>query len=408
MSLRSRLHDARAISEPLSLQEIQQRVVDSDTLLLQYALGEERSFLWLVGPASIESFELPGRRRTEDLARRAHGLLARSHKTGVRQQARLAASALSDAILAPAARRLGKKRLLIVADGALQYVPFAALPVASEEGLRSPLLVQHEVVVLPSASVLARLRSDRVHRRPPRHSLAVIADPVFAREDPRLKVRTVPAVTLAAVRMGDPGIDPGTGLGIDRLAPLPWSRREAEAILGFVEPGEHLRALDFAASRDLVLSGRLAPYRILHFATHGLLNAGRPELSGLVLSRVDERGRPRNGFLRLDDIRRLELRADLVVLSACRTALGTEIRGEGLLGLTQAFLQAGAGRVVVSLWNANDAATAELMSRFYRGMLRQELPPAEALRAAQLAMLREPRWEAPYYWAGFALQGEWR
>ncbi len=395
--LRSRLGGARAIAEPLSLSEIQRQVLDADTLLLQYALGEERSFLWVVGPASIESFRLPGRRRLEELARRAHRLLARSHKTGVRQQARLAAVALSDAVLAPAAGRLEGKRLLIVAAGALQYVPFAALPMVSENGVRSPLLAGHEVISLPSVSVLGRLRRKGTGRSL-RPSLAVIADPVFTREDPRLKRRAAPAVALAAI----PTVE------MDRLARLPWSRREAEAILSFVEPEARLQALDFAASRELVLSGRLARYRLLHFATHGLLNAEHPELSGLVLSRVDEHGRPRDGFLRLDDIRGLDLRCDLVVLSSCRTALGREIRGEGLLGLTQAFLQAGAGRVVVSLWNVNDPATAELMSRFYRGMLRERRPPSEALRAAQLSMLREPRWEAPYYWAGFALQGEWR
>jgi len=412
--LRSRLRDgggAGAVSASIRLREVQQQVLDRDTLLLQYALGAERSFLWVVGSESIESYVIPGRRRLEELARRAYGLLARSRKGSLQQQARLAAAALTDAILGPAAGPLASRRLVIVADGALQYVPFAALSLPSKDGSRAPLLAQHEVVALPSVSVLARLRRERAHRPAPSRLVAVVADPVFERDDPRLRSWRIPAVTLAAASTlpGGRDLERSAGdVGIDHLARLPWSRREAEAILSLVPPGEGLRALDFAASRSLVLSGRLGPYRIIHFATHGLLNAEHPDLSGLVLSRFDDRGRPQEGFLRVQEVPALGLRADLVVLSACRTALGKEVAGEGLLGLTQAFFQAGAGRVVVSLWNVNDAASAELMSRFYQAMLRQRLPPSAALRSAQLAMLRQPRWQAPYYWAGFSLQGEWR
>ena len=100
--------------------------------------------------------------------------------------------------------------------------------------------------------------------------------------------------------------------------------------------------------------------------------------------------------------------ADLVVLSACRTALGKEIKGEGLVGLTRAFMYAGAPRVVASLWQVNDHATAELMTHFYQGILQQKLSPAAALRAAQRALSRDPRWREPYLWAGFVLQGDWR
>jgi CHAT domain-containing protein/Flp pilus assembly protein TadD len=411
--IRSRLRDggAGAAAASLGLREVQRQVLDGDTLLLQYALGSERSFLWIVGADAIESFALPGRRRIEELARRAYGLLPRSHQRGVRQQARLALATLSDAILGPAARRLDRQRLLIVADGALQYIPFAALPVVAPDGRRAPLLAEHEVVSLPSASVLARLRRERLDRLPSPHLVAVIADPVFQRSDPRVKRGTVVDFRLAAnlpAAAADEGERSAGGLGLDGLARLPHTRREAAAILDLVPAGESLAALDFAASRELVLSGRLRRYRIVHFATHGLLDSARPGRSGLVLSRVDERGRPRDGFLGVHEIHGLDLRADLVVLSACRTALGREIWGEGLLGLTQAFLQAGAGRVMVSLWNVDDAAAAELMSRFYRGLLRQRLSPSRALRAAQLALSKEPRWEAPYYWAGFSLLGDWQ
>jgi CHAT domain-containing protein len=171
---------------------------------------------------------------------------------------------------------------------------------------------------------------------------------------------------------------------------------------------ERLQALDFAADRELALGGKLGEYRILHFATHGLLNNKVPALSGLVFSLVDEHGQPRNGFLRLHEIYNLKLNADLVVLSGCQTALGQEVDGEGLIGLTRGFMYAGAPRVVASLWNVNDQATANLMKLFYQGMLKDGLRPAAALRAAQIAMWKIEPNAVPYRWGAFILQGDWR
>jgi CHAT domain-containing protein len=164
----------------------------------------------------------------------------------------------------------------------------------------------------------------------------------------------------------------------------------------------------FEASRGLAVGGELNRYRVVHFATHGVINCQHPELSGIVLSMLNERGGRENGFLQLHDIYRLDLSADLVVLSACSTGLGEEIRGEGLVGLTQGFLHVGARSVVASLWQVDDRATAELMRHFYRAMFDDGLPPAAALREAKKAMWREPRWRAPYFWAAFVLQGEYR
>jgi len=128
----------------------------------------------------------------------------------------------------------------------------------------------------------------------------------------------------------------------------------------------------------------------------------------VVHSLADRTGHPQNGFLRLYDIYNLRLASDLVVLSACRTALGGEIKGEGLIGLTRGFLYAGAPRVVATLWEVDDRTTSELMKRFYEGMLARGERPAAALRAAQTAMWKTSGWNAPYYWAAFTLQGEWR
>jgi CHAT domain-containing protein len=175
-----------------------------------------------------------------------------------------------------------------------------------------------------------------------------------------------------------------------------------------VPPSERKGALDFDASKALATSGELAQYRFVHFATHGFLNSTHPELSGIVLSLVDRQGQPQNGFLRANEVFNLRLPADMVVLSGCSTGLGKQIRGEGLLGLTRGFMYAGAARVLVSVWEVSDEATAELMARFYRGILVEQLRPAEALRRAQAAALKDKRYNAPFYWAAFTLQGEWR
>ncbi|MEM7353547.1 MAG: CHAT domain-containing protein, partial [Acidobacteriota bacterium] len=173
--------------------------------------------------------------------------------------------------------------------------------------------------------------------------------------------------------------------------------------------GDAFTALGLDASRPTAMSPELRDYRFVHFATHGLMHSQHPELSGVVLSLVDEQGRPREGLLTLRDIYTLRLRAELVVLSACQTALGAEIAGEGLMGLPRGFFYAGAPRVIASLWKVDDRATAELMSFFYRELLQAKRRPAEALRQAQLAMWRDSeRWQDPYYWAAFVLYGEWR
>jgi CHAT domain-containing protein len=197
--------------------------------------------------------------------------------------------------------------------------------------------------------------------------------------------------------------------GMGRFDRLPWSRTEAEAIARAADPAGHpLLALDFDANLETVKDGRLRPYRFLHFATHGVLDGEHPALSGLVLSLVDEKGRERPGFLVLHDVYDLDLNADLVVLSGCQTALGQEIRGEGLVGLVRGFFHAGAAAVVASLWRVEDRATALLMSRFYHALLVEGRRPPAALREAQRAMLKDPRYRDPFNWAGFALYGDWR
>jgi len=188
---------------------------------------------------------------------------------------------------------------------------------------------------------------------------------------------------------------------------LPFTLQEAEAIFKAVPEAETKRAIGFDANLSAVLDPELRQYRIIHFATHGLLNNSQPELSGIVLSLVDRLGRPQDGFLRLNEIYNLDLPAELVVLSACRTGLGKEARGEGLIGLTRGFMYSGVPRVVASLWRIDDRAAAELMSAFYEAMFTQHLTPAAALRAAQIKMWQTSNRQFPHYWAAFVLHGEW-
>ena len=402
---------------PLSVAEIQKRVLDQNSLLLEYALGEQKSFVWVVAHDSVKSFELPGRAVVEQGAKRFYQLLtergvAMPSETLAQRKQRLdhvdtdypqAAASLSRMLLAPVAAELGQKRLLIVAEGVLQYVPFAALPLSGDA--ERPLIVDHEIVSLPSASVLAMLREEFGNRKPASKSVAVIADPVFTANDPRLATAVKTAVKES------PFVDAQRSAaesGVNDLSRLRFSRQEADEIARLAGDTRNLKAVDFAANRSTATDARLGDYRIVHFATHGLINNQHPDLSGVVLSLVDEQGRPQNGFLRLYDIYNLKLNADLVVLSACQTALGKEIKGEGLVGLTRGFMYAGAPRVVATLWRIDDRATADMMRRFYESMLKDGLRPAAALRAAQLSMLRDRRWRSPHFWAPFTIQGEWR
>ena len=319
----------------LTVDDVQQRVLDGDTTLVEYALGEKASHLFVVTRAGVTHRTLPGRAVLEATARRAYE--AYRQPEGKPDGAALAR------ILLPGVRA---KRLLIVADGALQYLPFVAFAPAET------------VVLAPSASAVAGLRALPVAGG---KGIAVFADPVAP-----------------------------------QLARLAFARMEGDGIVGLAPKGQASLAVGAAATRAAVLGARAG---ILHFAAHSLLDTERPERTELVLS---------GGSLRLRDIYNMRVPARLVVLSACQTALGKEMKREGLLGLARAFQQAGVPRVVASLWKVDDRATAELMKEFYAGMLRDGRTAAEALREAQRRLAAKARWQHPYFWAGFVLQGEWR
>ncbi|PWT90634.1 MAG: hypothetical protein C5B55_09430, partial [Blastocatellia bacterium] len=432
--------------QPLTLTQIQQ-VLDPDTLLLEYSLGEDQSYLWAVTSSSLTSYALPKREDIQQVARRVYNLFSRTQLPGEqfatnekrsvglgqseqKHQPTLDTATpqeLSRMLLSPVASQLRRKRLVIIADGILQFIPFSALPKplsTRSRGTAPPLIAEHEIVSLPSASTLAVLRRDVQGREVASKAIAVLADPVFSRTDERLTktTATMAKLTPASQASREDSRDPG--LAVEQLREaagetnvsrdgfvihrLPFTRREAEQIAALVQPQEKMEALDFAASRATIMNPEMSRYRYVHIATHGFLDSYHPELSGLVLSMVNEKGEPLDGFLRAHEVFNLKLPAEVVVLSACQTGLGKDVKGEGLIGLTRAFMYAGSPRVVVSLWSVNDEATAELMVRFYRGMLKQRLRPAKALQEAQVSMMKDKEYSAPFYWAAFTLQGEWR
>lgn len=414
---------------PPDLGAIRTQALGQEALLLEYWLGPERSYLWLVSADSVASFELPARAEIESAARRTYALLTERNRrvrfeTATERSARVGAadgeywavaSSLSRMILGPAAERLATRRLIIVGDGALHYLPFGALP--GPAGVAHRFLIEdHELVQLPSASAVVLEHLHPIERTARSGTVVVLADPVFEADDARRRAvprtggslgRPLPGVGSAREDVLRSLQDIGISTDGSRLPRLPFTRVEARAIASLVPVDRRRVALDFDASRTTATEPRLGQFRFVHFATHSVLDSVHPELSGVVLSMVDRFGREQDGFLRAHEIFELKLPVELVVLSGCRTGLGREVRGEGLIGLTRAFMYAGAARVLVSLWDVSDRATAAWMARFYGALLGPgRRSPAAATRAAQLRIMKEPRWRAPYYWAAFVLQGE--
>ncbi|HSG39481.1 MAG TPA: CHAT domain-containing tetratricopeptide repeat protein, partial [Thermoanaerobaculia bacterium] len=365
---------------PASLKQAQ-LMLEEGAVLLQYELGDPRSFLWKVTANSVEVYELASRLEIERSARRFQALLSKSWNGEQLEQAAAEGRRLSRMLFGPVVGKLDAQRILIVPDGALYYVSFSALPHPSGGGFKSkslwpmPLIGRHEVVVIPTVSVMKVFRMEYAGRRKPKGGLAVFADPRF---DEKQNKR------------------------------LPHSRLEAKSILALAPLERRLEAVGSKATRALFTSGALKDYGIIHLATHASNHPEHPELATIVLAQKDGSGQAIDGYLRQYEIQELQLPADLVVLSGCETALGTEIEGEGLVGLTQAFFHAGAARVVASLWKVNDRSTSIFMERFYHAHLVEKQSPAEALRTAQLWMAQHELWSSPYYWGGFQMQGEWQ
>jgi CHAT domain-containing protein/tetratricopeptide (TPR) repeat protein len=424
--------------QPLSPAEIQRQLLSPDSLLLEYFVAEDRLYLFALTSGSekaLQVVEIPDKAAIEKAAgffqRRkfeSAGELQRRFSYQNPEFAKIV-QLLSDELLAPVRPLLHKRKIWIVSDGSLQRIPFAALPdprktssvtatksgrAATRRSSITPLIVEHELAMLPSASTVAWLRKALASRQPATGEIAIIADPVFSANDERVKgvapqPRAEPAPIAQSLR-GAPDLEPvlrdlGGMVETGALSRLPASRDEAQAIARLA-PERSRVALDFDANLQMVMSGALSDYRYLHFATHAYVDDVFPGLSWLALSQVDRTGQEQLGYLRLNDIYRLRLNADLVTLGACRTGLGKQLRGEGMIGLTRGFIYAGAPRVMVSLWDVPDRETAHLMQSFYRNLLKQKLSVAAALRQAQVEMWGRARSDAPFFWAAFNLQGD--
>jgi CHAT domain-containing protein len=397
---------------PLEFADIQKQITDADTSLLEFSLGTRKSYLWLVTPDGLTSYELPDKKTIEEAAFKLAKLLAGKQPTpGEEAETQSAIVELSRLLFSPVAGKLQSERLIIVPDGVLQYIPFQILNDPADAA--QPLVARHELVNAPSASTLVLVQQETRGRAAAPKLLAAFGDPVFSSDYASKASVEKQTRSGAQPESGDAQQrDPVSGVQ-DTLEPNTitsplYAKHELNLLRKLAPAGESLIYSGFDATRDHLRKLDLGQYRILHFATHGLLNSKQPELSGLVLSLVDRDGRPLSGFVGLADIYNLRTPVDLVVLSACSTALGEDVRGEGLIGLTRGFMYAGAASVVASLWKVDDEATAELMKRFYANMLQQGMTPAAALRAAQNSIRQEPLWRSPHYWAAFTMQGEYR
>lgn len=399
---------------PFDVGEFQEKVLDDTSLLLEYSLGKEESYLWVVGKTEFNSYVLPPREEIESRVEKLRSLLnqrAQLANEGIDVfQKRVAdaegeysreARALSNDLLGQAADKLVGKRLIVVADGKMQYFPLAALPLPNS-ATDEPILLSNEVVYEPSAAALMLIKNISATRATPQKDLFLVSDPVFSKADERLGRNADPNTGFVATVLGHfRSFD-----SLENLPRLPASMEEANSITNVVSASATTAHSGFAANRENVLNSGIEDYKVIHFATHGLLDEKRPELSGIVLSLFDEGGNQQNGgFIRLQDVYGMNLNADLVVLSACDTGLGKEIKGEGLMSLNNAFLQAGAKSVVSSLWRVEDSATKQLMTDFYRGMASGGLTSSEALRQAQIKLHNDPRFSSPFYWASFTAQG---
>jgi len=414
-TIRARYPSYEQITRPTAwdLRRIQEQVIaDDQTVLLEYSFGADRSYVWAVTRNHIESYELPAKPLINEAAQKVYELLAAPPDAETKNKLTRATHELSRMVLSPVAAELSKRRIIVVADGGLNYIPFQVLPApaATDE----PLVAGYEVINVPSASILGQLRQETVQRQTPVKVLAAFGDPVFASNyalrkvtDTGEQVASVQTMESERGRHALRDLEPsGDSLDSPPIKSLFYAKSELANLRDVASGGEIFVAADFDATRERLQSMDLSKFAILHFATHGLLDTVRPENSGLMLSTVNRNGQALNGFLGLQDIYNLHAPVDLVVLSACSTGLGKEVRGEGVIGLTRGFMYAGASTVVASLWKVDDEATAELMKRFYSNMLQLGMTPIASLRAAQNSIRLEGR--SPYYWAGFTLQGEYR
>lgn len=405
-------------SSPFDLDEFQKRVLDDNSLLLEFHFGEERSYLWLVDKLEVVSFVLPPREQiNRGLENLRELLVAREikkeesiddYQKRIREAENrysLEAQNLSNVIFGQIADKIINKRLIVVPDGNMHYFPVSALPLPNAKS-GEPILLTNETIYESSAQMLSLITKTGDQVAQAKKNLLVFSDPVFSADDSRLSAKSneienssIESYLAGKFRFAE---------SLDMLPRLVASKEESDSVISIVGAEGADVFSGFSANREQLFNAKVSDYKIIHLAAHGLIDKDRPELSGIILSRYDEKGRKIDEFLRLRDIYALNFSADLVVLSACSTSVGKQVKGEGLMSLNNAFLQSGAKSVVSSFWKVDDYATVELMKNFYAALAGGTNTPSQALRQAQLKMMQNPRYKSPFYWAAFNLQGNYR
>jgi CHAT domain-containing protein/Tfp pilus assembly protein PilF len=386
----SQKSEALKFSEPVSLEEAKALCSDINSVILEYSVGDSSSSLWAITRSAHRLYKLPGRKTLQEQIETIRFALLDPQR-GISEFFTQAGISLYDELIKPAEPLLTKKsRLIIIPDGVLNYLPFEVLLTEKKKPSEvtnysdTPFLVKkYPISYGQSASVLKKLilkPEEEVRQRAVGKRLLAFGDPLY--ED-----------TLVNTLVKYPRLE--------------FSGKEIENIASYFAAGHsdiYLR--DKATEENLKRKNDLTNFNYLHFATHGLMDEESPDLSSLVLTSGNNSGE--DGFLQAAEIFDLKLNADLVVLSACQTGLGKLIRGEGMVGLTRAFMYAGTPSVVVSLWSVSDISTSYLMTEFYKNLIKNKLSKTKALRKAQLTLMSDEKYAHPFYWAPFILVGDWR
>jgi CHAT domain-containing protein len=393
--------------KPTKLAELQQQL-DRDTFMLQYSLGEKESYLWVISNKDLHTYILPKRSDIEKTAQSFRDAISINPSETkldpiTTQELFTTSQALTQQILTPAAALLGNKRLIIIPDGKLHQIPFAALTSPNSKTYQ-PLITQQEITNLPSASTIGILRSTVAKKPRGTKTIAILADPVFETNDDRLTGKTILPTLNLNLDIPNQTIKSRSKRG--QWARIENTAIEAKGILSLVpQESDRTAAFGFDANYNWITAPSLSQYRYIHLATHGFFDEEKPALSSLLLSSFNAQGQTQKSYLRLPELFNLNLPSEMIVLSACETGLGKDVPGEGLMGMTRGFMYAGALRVAVSLWKVDDAATAQLMQQLYQSLWRSKKSHAASLREAQLKLWNEGT--HPYYWSAFTLQGEW-
>ena len=381
---------SQQLGEPLeSVQKLRRELLPPDSALLEFHLGQQESYLWLVAPALIRVFRLPPRPIVEAQIRRTVELfgdiLGRRRSPAKQAAFESALRIVSRTLLGQLTKTQLPDQLIIVPDGDLNRLPFAALRLP---GARGALGQVFDLVQIPAAGFLDAGRKPRKISEFPA-SLLAIADPVFSSRDPRV-VRTAGA---------------HSPLVETDLPRLPFSAEIDEAAR-LIPPSRRQTLRGFNATPARLRQISLKDFAVVEFSTHAIVDDRIPELSRIALSLVDRAGKPVDGVLRPWQLSEFHLDGSTVVLSACGTGLGKGVLGEGMAGFTAGLFHAGAAQIVLTLAEVDAEGSSEFLRSAYRNFFQSgDMTMARALTLARRDLSGSRRWSDPYYWASFVLFG---